>query len=253
MNHLMKKLFFTVPAALMLCLFCGCGSKNTADRQLQRAAAHAERNDWHKAREVTAKILKKSPRHSNAQLLMALCLEKNGSLEEAADLARQAAKLRRSDFAAIYTAARLTYLATPARRETFDELEKALLLRPNDLNTLILLCNCGTEISHPRVIRYLQKLEKTGSPDPALLKFQFGAYYAAGKNHAVAKDYFEQAVKLKPESAELAYAAATHLDRGGVSTAVLFYQRFLDHPAAKERAMVDTARQRIDYFRNYRR
>lgn len=253
MKKIMKKLFFIPPALLMLCLCCSCGNKNSADAELQRAAAHAERNDWHKAQEVTAKILKRSPRHSNAQLLMALCLEKNGSLEEAADLARQAAKVRRSDFAALYTAARLTYLATPARRETFDELEKALLLRPNDLNTLILLCNCGTEISHPRVLKYLQKLEKMNPPDPATVQFQLGAYHAARKNLENAANYFLRAVRLKPESVELCYAAATHLDRAGSPSAAWFYNNFLHHPGTKDRAMVDTARERVEYHKKYNR
>lgn len=250
---MISKVTFT--SIFLLCgllFFCGCGDSQNSNQKLQRAAEHAERNDWQQAQEVTAGVLKKSPKNSNAQLLMALCLEKNGSLEEAADLARQAAKVRRSDFAALYTAARLTYRATPARRETFDELEKALMLRPDDLNTLILLCNCGTTISHPRVIKYLQKLAKLNPPDPALLEFQLGAYYAAKKQHFQALGHFKSAIQQKPESAELHYAAATHLDRAGSHAAANFYRSFIHHPGNKERAMVDIANQRITYFRHRR-
>ena len=184
------------------------------------AAAQAKQDKWDEAGKNAGKVAEAKPGEVAPKLLQALAFEKQGEYDKALDLARQCGEKAPDDFTAQYTLGRLTAKDAMRRSEAFAILERALELKPGDHNTLVLLCNLGTEIEHPKVIRYLHQLRLTKEfSNSPVLRYQFGCYYVNIKNRNQATVWLRSAARLGINSKnwDLVLECARRMDKSGFS------------------------------------
>jgi tetratricopeptide (TPR) repeat protein len=199
-------------------LFAGCAGEEDMNAKMVQAADQAEKGKWEAAGKTAEAVAKAKPKEVAPVLLQALAYEQQGEYDKALDLARQGAEMASGDFTVQYTYGRLTAKDPARRSEAFSILERALELNPGDQNTLILLCNIGSEIEHPKVIKYLNELRKNKdfAQSPVLL-YQIGCYNVrAGKtNHA--QVWLRRAARdaSKSKNWDLLLNCARTLDRSG--------------------------------------
>ena len=189
-------LFLAAGIGLPLC-FTGCSGEEDMNAKMAEAAIQAKQGDWKNAGENAAVVAEAKPDEVAPKLLQVLAYEKAGSDDKALDLARQCVEIAPEDFTARYTLGRLAAKNPMRRSEAFAILERALELKSEDRNTLVLLCNLGTELNHPRVIKYLHQLRQTkefaASP---VLYYHFGCYFIQTKNYVQAEKWLHSAVKM---------------------------------------------------------
>ena len=133
------------------------------------------------------------------------------------------------------------------RSEAFTILENAHKLRPDDRNTLVLLCNLGTEINSPRTETYLDKLRA----DPEFkasgrIYFLYGLLRAKQGSRSQAALFFRHSVKRDGRDTVLLLNAARALDRYRLSPrdALEMYRRYLGR-ADRDPAAVGEVNARI--------
>lgn len=237
---------------LLVCSFflCGCMEKKSDTDKMSQAVSLAKQGDWKSAGESMQEISQKNPDALPPVLLQAIAYEKTGDFDKALDLSRQTAALKPDNFIAQYTFGRLSALVPMRRSEAFSILEKAHSLKNDDCDTLILLCNLGTLLKHPRTIIYLHKLRmnKKYTHSPALY-YQYGLYYAARNNGKQAVVFMRQAARRSGiKNPELVLNAARCIDRNNFSAreALNLYRFFVNSPTSKKYpALVKEAKQRI--------
>ena len=250
----MRQKYYLSALLLSVCIFCGCKEKISDDRKLYDCTnkiknslnAEEKLSAWDGALKTSSDILKTSPDNRNAKLLQAIAYEKHGKYDEALDLANQVAQEYPDDFIALYTCGRMAAAQPLRRQQAFALLQKALVLNPEDVNTLILLCTLGTQLNHPQTMKYLIKLQQhkeyAGS---ATLSYQFGICYANANKKREAMLFFKQAVAKGTNNPGLIYNTALRVDHGKVGDPRSFYSLFLNIPGAKIPEQVAYAKKRL--------
>lgn len=198
-------------------LFAGCAGDEDMNAKMVQAAEQAKKGQWEAAGKNAGAVEKAKPGEVAPVLLQALVYEKQGEYDKALDLARKCAEMAPKDFTVQYTCGRLTAKDQARRSEAFSILERALELKPGDQNTLILLCNIGSEIEHPKVIKYLNELRKDKDfANSPVLRYQIGCYHVRAKN-SQAQTWLRSAAKAasKSKNWELLLNCARTLDRSG--------------------------------------
>ncbi|MBQ9804649.1 MAG: hypothetical protein IJW35_07390 [Lentisphaeria bacterium] len=201
-------------------LFAGCSGEEDMNSKMAQAAIQAKQGKWEAAGKNAAIVAEAKPGEIAPKLLQALAYEKQGDFDKAMDLARQCAESAPQDFTACYTLGRIASHDPMRRSEAFSILERALELKNGDENTLILLCNLGTQIEHPRVIKYLHQLRQIkGFAQSPVLRYQFGCYYVHTKNPGQARVWLRNAARLGINSKnwDLLLACARTMDKSGFS------------------------------------
>ncbi len=228
-------------------LLSGCSERNI-DKKMAVAIADAKQGKLTKAAAVAADIAARTP-SAAPLLLQAVIYEKQGDYDKSLDLARQCAAANPEDFSCVYTFGRLSSLDKMRRSEAFGILENALKLNPGDRDTLVLLCNLGTMLSHPRTGVYLEQLrQKPEFATSGTLYYQYGMLRAreGQKNQAVL--FLRHSVKNGGASnPALILNVARCMDHYNLSRkeAVNMYKFFLNHPARKKAADIREAQRRI--------
>ena len=134
--------FAAVCAAFLL---AACGPEPTADEWMRRSLASAKEAKWSRALDQAENAVEKAPGDTLATVLYASALENNDRPDEALNAAVRAGA-DSSSFIAQYTLGRLY-----CRRQKYDSsvkpLTRALELRPDDANTLILLARAKLRLN----------------------------------------------------------------------------------------------------------
>lgn len=245
---MVKKVFCTLAAAGTVLTFAGCSGEKNTDRQMSAAFAQAKQGKWSNAGKSAAEISAVSPDAAAPLLLQAIVYEKNGEYDKALDLARQCAANNPENFTCVYTFGRLSAADKMRRSEAFTILEKALQLNPGDRDTLVLLCNLGIMLNHPRLLQYLGQLRNNREfVSSATLYYQYGLALAMRGKKSEALLFLNHAVKSGGNNPDFILNAARCIDRFNLSRgkAVEMYRLYLKNPAKKSAAAVDEAKTRI--------
>jgi len=142
MKSLQILCFAAVCAAFLL---TACGPEPTADEWMQKSLTSAKEAKWGRALDQAERAVAKAPGDTLANVLYAIALENNGRQDEALNAAIRAGA-DSSCFIAQYTLGRL-YCRQQKYDSSVKPLTRALELRPDDANTLILLARAKLRLN----------------------------------------------------------------------------------------------------------
>ena len=126
-------------------LLTACGPEPTADEWMRRSLASAKEAKWSRALDQAESAAAKAPGSTLANVLLAIALENNNRPDEALSAAVRAGSDNTS-FIAQYTLGRL-YCRQQKYDSSVKPLTRALELRPDDANTLILLARAKLRLN----------------------------------------------------------------------------------------------------------
>ena len=142
----MKSLkFFCFAAVCTAFLLTACGPEPTADEWMRRSLASAKEAKWNRALDQAVNAVEKAPGNTLANVLLAIALENNNRPEDALNAAVRAGA-DTSSFIAQYTLGRI-YCRQQKYDSSVKPLTRALELRPDDANTLILLARAKLRLN----------------------------------------------------------------------------------------------------------
>ncbi|MBR7130470.1 MAG: hypothetical protein IKC82_00565 [Lentisphaeria bacterium] len=231
-------------------ILCGCSDSNTAAEKLNHAVNQARNGNWQLAGKYAQDVALVSEKASAPLILSALAYEKDGEYNKALDLARQAVNASPDDFTALYTLGRLYSHDHQRHSEAFTTLEEALIRKPGDTNTLILLCNLGVIRQEPNTDKYLNLLKQKPEFATSLeLHFLLGMRQAEKRNIEAAKRFMLAALNKcggmkKPD---IIYDIANCFDRCRfpASESRKFYNLYVRARGKKDPAKVIAAKKRL--------
>ena len=145
--------FAAVCAAFLL---TACGPEPTADEWMRRSLASAKEAKWSRALSQAENAVEKAPGDTLANVLYAIALENNDSRDEALNAAVRAGG-DSSCFIAQYTLGRL-YVREQKYDSSIKPLTRALELRPDDANTLILLARAKLHLNTEDALNLTKRL-----------------------------------------------------------------------------------------------
>lgn len=233
---------------LLAVVLCGCGKRVSDNERLNNAARELRNGDIQKSVEQLEAVLKNNPDNCSARLLMALNHEKNGNFNEALDLASSVAQEYPDSFAALYTCGRLRMNSSMHRRNAYQMLCNAHELNREDIGTLILLCNLGTELKYKNVLQYINLLKsKPGYEKNNILNYQLGQCLLLHGKRKEALRAFKNAVNgLRDFRLSFNIARAVDLNQLDRSFAATLYKLYLRLPEKQRDAGASVfARNRI--------
>ena len=242
----MKKVFAAF--LLLTVVLCGCGNRVADNERLNIAVRELRSGDTQKSTAQLEEVLKNNPDNCSARLLMALNHEKNGNLNEALDLASAVAVEYPDSFAALYTCGRLRMLFPMHRRNAYKMLSAAHNYNNEDVNTLVDICNLGTELKYKNVLQYINLLK--AKPEFAknnVLNYQLGKCLLLHGKRNEALSAFKDAVSGLSDF-NLLFNIARTIDTNQLnnSYAVQLYRLYLRLPAKmRNAAAADYADRRI--------
>lgn len=225
-----RKCSFIAGMAGLFIFFCGGCSKapEPVETLLEHGAERAAAGDWSGADAAAGKALKQRKNQVNALLLRAMARNNLDCCAEAQEYAMRAAQLDPKSFLAQYLKGMLLSkngkpgLALAALRE-------ARRMRPDDLNTLILLAESSLKAKkYDAAAGYFKHLAR--SPEYRSTPYPWngiGVCYAA---HAPRKAlaFFHMAERLAPGDPGAAVNLAVICDKlRALDTARSYYRRFL--------------------------
>ncbi len=252
----MKMTKLLIPAAIaLLTLFvaAGCGD-NTVEGCLNKANEYATGGDWKRALKYTRKATELAPENVSSLVFRAIAAEKAGERDLAGSSATKAVGCNPDSFSAQYTLGRL-YSTDPTRyAEAMNALLKALRLKQNDTNTLVLLCNVAVAMRSNQTLTFLMALKRLPefANNPALNN-QLGVYYVSRGDYEAAKRAFLAACSRDSNNPEIVFNTATFMERytNSKMNAKNFYRHYLrlisDRPEyAARRDEVEARLQRLN-------
>ena len=153
----MKSLYIICFAAVCAAfLLAACGPEPTADEWMRRSLASAKEAKWGRALDQAENAVEKAPGDTLANVLYAIALENNNRTEEAISAAVRASS-DSSSFIAQYTLGRL-YCRQQKYDSSVKPLTRALELRPDDANTLILLARAKLHLNTEDALNLTKRL-----------------------------------------------------------------------------------------------
>ena len=235
------KLFksFCFAAVCAAFLLTACGPEPTADEWMQRSLASAKEAKWGRALDQAANAVDKAPGNTLANVLLAIALENNNRPEEALNAAVRAGA-DQSCFIAQYTLGRL-YCRHQKYDSSIKPLTRALELRPDDANTLILLARAklhlNTEDAMNRNKSLLSIRQFSQSP---VIYNELGVLYILKGEPKNAQRFFFRALELDADNPFLHLNSAILYDYhlGDLMKARQYYNSFL-RLAANRRELLD--------------
>ncbi len=215
----MKFSIFSSAILLSAVMLTGCSEEKSENEQMTHAISLAKNGNWQEAGEIADNLTGNSSTSVAPKLLQIVAYEKSGELDKAADLALQCAKNNPRDFTSQYLLGRLYAMDSKRDGEAFEVLERALQLRPGDINTLILLCNLGVRRNEPNTGKYLEELvtkTKLSNAELAKAYYMRGLYLYKNGDTAMAFSSMDQARNLcRRDNPELLLQIARFVDNAG--------------------------------------
>ena len=142
----MKSLYiFCLAAVCAAFMLTACGPDPTADEWMRKSLASAKEGKWSRALDQAGNAVDKAPGNTLANVLLAIALENNNRPGDAMEAAERAGA-DTGCFIAQYTLGRL-YCRQQKYDSSIRPLTRALELRPDDANTLILLARAKLHLN----------------------------------------------------------------------------------------------------------
>lgn len=221
--------------AALPCVSCKEEAEQSVSVLLQKAFESARDGDWKTALSYSSKAYRKAPGDSSAMILHALALENQEQEQEALEIIRRAAGADKDSFMAQYTCGRLLF-QEGKYEQALIPLKTAFSLKPDDVNTLILLEKCASLCRTRETFDYCQLLWKdprfkdrfNNGSNPFVMN-EMGLYYAIRKNERKALGAFLLAEKIAPEQPEIQLNLAIVYDymRNERAKAIPHYEKYL--------------------------
>ena len=246
----MKWKIFCLAGMLAACVFWTCGCSEPLEPTsvlLHKAMEKASEGDWTGADSLAGKVLKQDKNNADALMLRALARNSLDSRDEAAGYAIHAARLKPDLFLAQYIQGML--LSKNGKPElALRALKEARRIRPEDVNTLILLAENSIAIKrYKEAAGYFKILAKNPNyrTSPYLWN-GLGICYAA-RSPQLAVKFFQMAERFSPNDPvtvlNLAVLHDAHLRQG--RQAQNYYDRFIRITAGKTE--YDTVRSNAEF------
>ncbi len=218
-------------AALLLSACSGERLENPV--LLSKAADAGAKGDWQTAKSLAQKAVKQDPNDASALSMLAVSLENSGDMDAALDEASKAVKAAEKSgekcFMAQYTKGRLLYL-----KGKYDAciapLKAALAIRPDSLDSVVLLAQASTLQNLPEAASYYKIIAMSdrfkNRPEPWN---ELGIYFTARRDYKRALQYFVKAETLSPDSPSVALnlAVINDIGVGRRSEAISYYRKYL--------------------------
>ena len=220
--------FFCFAAVCTAFLLTACGPAPTADECMRKALTSAKEAKWNRALDLAENAVAKAPGSTLANVLLAIALEHNNRPDEALSAAIRAGA-DTSSFIAQYTLGRL-YCRQGKYDSSVKPLTRALELRPDDENTLILLARAklrlNTEDAVSLNLRLLSLPQFAQSP---VIYNEIGVLMVLKGEPKKARSYFNRAQDLDADNPYLRLNNAILHDYhlGDVMKARQYYNNFL--------------------------
>lgn len=214
-----------------LVLLAGCGGQPLSTQVLlNKALVDASRGEWEDALEYLETVTEREPRNIAALIFKALAYEGCNKAALALNSASLAVKIAPEDFQAQYTLGRLYSKDQQKMQDAITPLSRALQIRPDDSDTLLLLGRCSATLKLDSAIKYYRQLTKNKKfKKRAELWNEMGIYYAERKKLRQAAACFVKAYKLAPSKPLIVLNFATFMDQyvGESRRALGFYKKYL--------------------------
>jgi len=242
-----RQIFYLAAAIAVVMQFCGC-SKPVAPVGvlLNQAVQKAAEGNWRDADELAKQVLKQQKHNADALMLRALAQSNLDFRHEAVEYAIHAARVEPDLFLAHYIQGML--LSKNGKPEAaLKALKEARRLRPNDINTLILLAENSVAVRrYQEAAGYFKLLGK----NPNYLRSSY-LWNGLGVCHAV----------INPQMALKFFRMAERYESNNPVTALnlaVLYDQYLKNPKAARlnydrftrltmgRAEYDTLRRQVE-------
>jgi tetratricopeptide (TPR) repeat protein len=231
-----------------LVLLAGCGGQPLSTQALlNKALVDASKGEWEDALEYLEIVTEREPRNAAALVFKALAYEGCGKNDLALNSARIAVKIAPNDFQAQYTLGRLYSKDQQKMQDAITPLLRALQIKPDNSDTLLLLGRCSTTLKLDSAIRYYRQLIKNEKfKKCADLWNEMGIYYAERKKSRQAATCLVKAYKLAPSKPLIVLNFATFMDQyvGESKRALKFYKKYLK--ITVQSPNLETQRKRVE-------
>ena len=221
----------SVAAMLVFLSACNRMSSMTTTELLDKAAEAAQSGKWPMTIKFAKVAVEREPANTSAFILLAMAYENTGKSEQSIEAARKAVKLEPDNFMAQYTLGRLYAVDQNKLQDAVEPLLRALKLRPNDPDTLLLLADCSQKLNLPKTPDYYNLVVAL----PAFKKHhepwnQLGVYYAEKGNLRNAALCFSQAYTLAPENHMVLLNFGIFFDKyvRKPDRALKYYQKYME-------------------------
>ena len=228
--------FAAICAAFLL---TACGPEPTADEWMRKSLASAKEAKWRRALDQAGNAVAKAPGDTLANVLYAIALENNNRPDEALSAAIRAGA-DSSCFIAQYTLGRLFF-----RQQKYDScikpLTRALELRPDDANTLILLARAKLRLNTEDAMKLNKRLlDLPQFKDSPIVYTELGVIQVLKNEPKKATSLFLKALSLNADNPHLNLNAAILYDYflGNQMMASKYYNSFL-RLSANRRELLD--------------
>ena len=195
-----RKIFYLAAVFGVMMLFCGCSKPALpVGILLNQAMQKASEGNWKEADELAKQVLQQQKHNADALMLRALAQNNLDSRHEAVENAIHAARIKPDLFLAHYIQGML--LSKNGKPElALKALKEARRLRPQDINTLILLAENSIAVrQYQEAAGYFKLLGKNQNYlKSAYLWNGLGVCYAV-INPAMALKFFNMAKRYEPE------------------------------------------------------
>ncbi len=231
MRIYIKKIKILLVFCIGLVLFSGCGGPPLSTQVLlNKALDAASRGEWENALRYLETVTEREPNNTNALVFKALAYEGCEKDDLALNAARLAVKNAPDNFQAQYTLGRLYSKDQQKIQDAITPLGRALQIKPDDNNTLLLLGRCATVLKLDSAIKYYKQLaQNIKFKKSAELWNEMGIYYAERQQNRLAAQCFVKAYKLAPSKPLIVLNFATFRDQyaGDPKGALGFYKKYL--------------------------
>jgi tetratricopeptide (TPR) repeat protein len=219
--------------AMLLIFLSSCNkiSSMTTNELLIQATESALEGKWSKTLKFAKVAVEREPANTPAFILLAMAYENVGKSELAMEAARKAVKLERDNFMAQYTLGRLYAIDQNKLQDAIEPLLRALTLRPNDPDTLVLLADCSQKLNLPKTTDYYSQLVALSAFNKRYEPWnQLGIYYAEKNSLRNAAICFNQAYTLAPDNHMVLLNFGIFFDKyiRKPDRALNFYKRYLE-------------------------
>jgi cytochrome c-type biogenesis protein CcmH/NrfG len=226
---------FVLLSVLLALSVTGCGkmSSMTMDELLNNAADCADSGNWAQAVKFAKYASERDPTNTAALVLLAITYEYNSKADLALEAAKNAVKTAPDDFIAQYTLGRLYAHDQNRLQDSIEPLMRAYKLRPDDIDTLILLAECSLKLGLPKTPEYYKRLLMMPKFNKRSdLWNQLGVHYAEKGKTRDAFECFITANSISPDNPVICLNLAIYLDRyvkgKGSAKSIGYYQRFVE-------------------------
>jgi tetratricopeptide (TPR) repeat protein len=236
MHKAFKYTVVTVSIAMvagMLVFLAACNrmSSMTTTELLDQAADAAQSGKWSKTLKFAKVAVEREPANTPAFILLAMAYENSGKTEQAIEAARKAVKLEPDNFMAQYTLGRLYAIDQNKLQDAVEPLLRALKLRPNDPDTLVLLADCCQKLNLPKTPDYYNLIVTLPAFKNRYEPWnQMGVYYAEKGNLRNAALCFSQAYNIAPENHMVLLNFGIFFDKyiRKSDRALKYYQKYME-------------------------